>query len=228
MAAVSYKDAKQLTTGAEFKIVQVSMDERAGKMSAERVKELIGLARNMRDKAIALVRQLRREQRGKSASRAKSAADGHERSHQKVQLFIETLDRLKAKAAAISKRDKEAAKTGADAAKQSKPVKKSTTKSAESQARTKAKSPSTTKSTAVAEKASAKQPPLREIVAAPKKSVGVATLAKAGNRVQGRIKINREQNRMALGGTKRIQGHVSGQTRRNQGKRDAKAAAARR
>lgn len=222
MATVSYKDAKQLTTGAEFKIVQVSMDERAGKMSAERVKELIGLARNLRDKAIAAVRQQRREQRGKSAPRGKSAADGHERSHQKVQLFIETLDRLKAKAADISKRDKEAAKPKADA------PKKSTTKSAESPAKPKAKPPSTTKSTAVAEKGSAKQPPLREIVAAPKKSVGVATLAKAGDRVQGRVKINREQNRMALGGTKRIQGHVSGQTRRNQGKRDAKAAAARR
>ncbi|HMO25644.1 MAG TPA: hypothetical protein PKB10_05195 [Tepidisphaeraceae bacterium] len=221
MATISYNDAKQLTSGSEFKIVQVSMDQRAGKMSAERVKELIGLARNLRDKAIAIARQQRREQRGKSAPRGQSSAEGNERSKQKVQLFIETLERLKAKAAAIGKRDKEAVKAKSHTSKKPQKPKKPA-------AAGKPRQPAAAKSSDAESKKPSKQPPLKEIIAAPKKSVGVATLANAGDRVQGRVKLNREQNRLALGGTKRIQGHVSGQTRRNQGKRDAKAAAAKR
>jgi hypothetical protein len=91
---ISKKDEKRILAKDEYELVEQSHLPTVKELSRDELADLAKLLRNRRDKATDQARQQRREQRGKSAPRGATPAQGNEGQSFKKRIFANALQRV--------------------------------------------------------------------------------------------------------------------------------------
>jgi hypothetical protein len=230
MTQIRSRQARQLCTVNEFDLFRQSQPPLLRKLTPAQLRAKVSRSRKLRDKYRDLAHRQRREARGKQQPRGTRASQGNERTIQKVDLFSQMMgrfeDRLKALETAAKKESKKSStakkkKTGGARKKTAKPKTSSARvraekddipeKAAEAAAKPKKSSRAKTATRSIMEMLAATPPP-RELK-------GRAARRKSKSRTSDSPT---RKDIWESGASKKIKGHVSGATKRAQGRRDAK------
>lgn len=247
--AVTRQQAKKLCTAGELKLVDASLRQHNKGMTPARLRQKIKLTRQLRDKYRSLAQRQRREVRGKQQPRGARPAKDNQNTKLKMTLFAETMARFEAKLKAMSEsndtgkaavRKKKSAKRAAkgvaskltsQAKRKGKRIAKAADKAAEQAGMTSATQTAAKQAGRIAKTARKAGKRLTRTAKRTGKDLGsiaddvVSDLVPRQKRRKAKsvkAKLGREANRFAKSAVTRIQGHVKGQTRRRQAKRDAR------
>lgn len=241
--AISMQKARTLCTQSELGLVKWSSPAQIKTLSPAQLRQKIARARKLRDKFKDLSRKQAGEARGKRKPTGTRPAKGNDRTVEKRELFEEVMARFEK---ALSKAEAAESKVKTSKAAGTKTKKKTAAKKKVSTKKPSAKQASSKKQSS--KKKSAKSGTSEGLVKAPKPrhrtGLSSLTLGSSGGssplaglntsmaqqqsretRRQNASKSSkgaRERSRFARTSQEKIQGHVSGATRRSQAKRDAK------
>lgn len=247
--AISMQKARTLCTKSELDLIKWSSPTMSKTLSSKQLQQKVDRARKLRDKFKDLSRKQAGEARGKRKPTGTRAAKGNDRTVEKRELFDEAIARFEQalKKAEAAEKKAEQAKDKAKAAKTKTKTKKKPTAKKAAAKKTPAKKSSNKKTPSKSSGAKATAGD-GALPAAPPKSrarTAVTSLSLAGSssaspfsmstsgsmqasretrrqQASKSSKIGREQSRFARTAQEKIQGHVSGSTRRSQAKRDSK------
>jgi len=247
--AVTRQQAKKLCTVNEMKLVDASLRSHNKGMTSARLRQKIKLARELRDKYRSLAQRQRREVRGKQKPRGSRPAMGNQNTKLKMELFAETMARFEAKLKEVSQSDAAgtkstkkkksarpatkgmATKLTKKATKKGKRVAKAADKAADKAGVSEATQAAAKKAAGIAKIArkagkrlskTAKRTGKDLTAIASDAASELVPRQKRRKRKSMTSKIGREANRFAKSAVTRIQGHVKGQTRRRQARRDSR------